>query len=523
MLLSEITELAKGKRSSPTSPPTRMSASLPYTDLPQNDRRDEYFLLSPPKTPQPAAAAAAAPPATPLPVLRVGLVGLMLLVNHFSMFVIFPFLPFMIRDFFPQTSYEKLGLYAGILAGAFNLGALIAGVLWGRLADKIGRRPVLLLGLIGTTACVLLFGFSTKFWVAVLARFAWGALNGNIPIAKTYLSEICDDSNQAKGFAVIGFAASLGRLIGPIVGGVLAQPALKYPHSVFGRSLLFQEYPYLLPMLVGALICVFVFPFAFFTLKETLSDHKVEKTSQEIVPLIDVLKASSVWRSITLFGMLSFAAYMIEELFSLWLALPVVFGGFGLESAKIGLVLTLCAPVPLFSQAVLFPKFVDIMGFKHVFLRSLAGMGFIIAIVPFSSGLLATSTQTAWSILILTFTCFMIGRFFGFASVYALINNSCQIHRGAVNGAGQSIASLARIIAPVVGGFLFSWTIERSEGGDKVINVKMVFFFLGFWCLLTSYVASTLPDHINRKQVSVVQTQTSSSEEDSSVQKNATV
>jgi MFS family permease len=438
------------------------------------------------------------PPPTPLPMARVALVGLMLLVNHFSLFVIFPFLPFMIQDFFPGVAYQKLGLYAGLLAGSFNVGALLAGVLWGKLADRIGRRPVLLLGIVGTTSCVLLFGFSRSYWMAVLARFLWGALNGNIPIAKTYLSEICDDSNQAKGFAVIGFAASVGRLIGPIVGGILAQPASKYPHSIFGSMPLFITHPYLLPMLVGAIICTMVFPFAFIVLKESMPENNLQQETQEIVPLAEVLKASSVWKSITLFGMLSFAAYMIEELFSLWLALPVLLGGFGLESSRIGLVLTLCAPIPLFSQAIVFPKLVDKIGFKQVFLRSLAGMGLIIAVVPFSTFLLSTSVPLAWTVLIASFTCFMIGRFFGFASVYALINNSCHIHRGAVNGAGQSIASFARIIAPIVGGYMFTWTIEH-KGVGQVIDVRAVFYFLGIWCMITAYLAATLPSNIDRK------------------------
>jgi MFS family permease len=432
------------------------------------------------------------------PFFKVMLVGLMLLVNHFSMFVIFPFLPFMMQDFFPRTPFEKLGLYAGILAGSFNVGALVAGVLWGKLADRIGRRPVLLMGLVGTGTCVLLFGFSRSYWVAVLARFLWGALNGNIPIAKTYLSEICDDSNQARGFAVIGFAASLGRLVGPVIGGVLSQPAMKYP-NVFGSSGLFASFPYLLPMLIGAIICVVVFPFAWFLLDESLPDELVSKRTE--MPLLRVLQISAVWKSISLFGMLSFVAYMLEELFSLWLALPLSLGGFALNSSKIGLVLTLCAPIPLISQAVIFPWLVDKFGFKHVFLYSMLAMGVFISIVPLNSMIVRSSGLLSWLGLIISFTFFLIGRFFGFASVYALINNSCgPLNRGAVNGAGQSLASFTRIIAPVIGGFFFTWSIEHKKVRPaSMVDVRAVFILLAVWCTLTAYVASTLPISINLK------------------------
>jgi MFS family permease len=233
---------------------------------------------------------------------KIALIGLVLFVNHFSMFVIFPFLPELVAFLVPDKSQ---GIYAGMLASAFNIGAFISGMIWGPLADRWGRRPVLLAGIVGTVISALWFGFSTNYWMAVAARMLWGVLNGNVPVAKAYLSEICDDSSQAKGFAIIGFAGSFGRMIGPVIGGVLANPSGKYPNSFIGRISIFHEFPYLLPMLVGVSICVLAFPIAYFGLEESLQvSAKVEESPSGFTDAVEVLKNPSVLKSIGLFGMI---------------------------------------------------------------------------------------------------------------------------------------------------------------------------------------------------------------------------
>lgn len=86
---------------------------------------------------------------TPLPMKRVALIGLILFANTFNILVIFPFLPWMVRDFFPELSDTELGFEAGYLASAFHLGSFFGSIMWGRLADKYGRRPILLIGIVG--------------------------------------------------------------------------------------------------------------------------------------------------------------------------------------------------------------------------------------------------------------------------------------------------------------------------------------------------------------------------------------
>lgn len=81
---------------------------------------------------------------------------------------------------------------------------------WGWLSDKKGRRPILLLGLIGNIVTMLVFGASQSLAMAILARLFSGLLNGNIGVAKTYLGEITDETNQAKGMSLISVTWGVG-------------------------------------------------------------------------------------------------------------------------------------------------------------------------------------------------------------------------------------------------------------------------------------------------------------------------
>lgn len=184
----------------------------------------------------------------------------------------------MVHDFFPQLNKDELGQKAGFLGSAFFAGNFVGSLMWGSISDHWGRRPVMLFGICGTIASELLFGFSQTFAWAIVARFLWGFLNGNIGVAKTYLSEICDDTNQAQGFSVIGTSSGVGRVMGSVVGGFLAQPASKY--RLFELPF-FCQFPYVLPVFVAVGIGLFSFTTGFCFLNETLPKAKEAYKSAE--------------------------------------------------------------------------------------------------------------------------------------------------------------------------------------------------------------------------------------------------
>lgn len=91
---------------------------------------------------------------------------------------IFPYIYFMIRSFRVTTSEDQISLYAGLVTSAFAFAEFSTGVFWGRLSDRIGRKPVLIAGLIGTLLSMLVFGFAPSLPIALLGRALGGALNG---------------------------------------------------------------------------------------------------------------------------------------------------------------------------------------------------------------------------------------------------------------------------------------------------------------------------------------------------------
>ena len=196
------------------------------------------------------------------------LVGLVLFANGYSAQMVWPFAASMVTKFFPLLPTEEIGFKAGWLGSCFFAGSFFGSLMWGFFSDKYGRRPALLAGLFGTFVGITAFGLAPTFALALLVRLGWGLLNGNIGVAKTYLSEICDDTNQARGMALIAAQGGLGRVFGPSVGGFLADPASKY--SAFRGVALLERFPFILPCSIGALICVVAFAWAYGALQETL-------------------------------------------------------------------------------------------------------------------------------------------------------------------------------------------------------------------------------------------------------------
>lgn len=197
-------------------------------------------------------------------------IGAVQLANTVSYLATAPFVAFMVMSFYQGTlSKEAAGYRTGLLEGMYHAGAVPGALFWGWVADRYGRKPATLLGLAGTVVSALAFGCSRTFVSACVARFAWGALNQNIGVVKSMMSEICADEHTARAFSYIGLSNGIGRVLAPVLGGYLADPALKYP-AVFGDAWLWRTYPYLLPCLVCAVGSALIMVASHVLLEETL-------------------------------------------------------------------------------------------------------------------------------------------------------------------------------------------------------------------------------------------------------------
>lgn len=142
--------------------------------------------------------------------------------------------------------------YAGLLVSGYAVAEALTSMMWGAISDRYGRKPVVLFGLCGVALSSLLFGLARKYWVALLARFVGGALNGNVSVMQTMVAEMVmhTPQHEPKAYAVQPFVWFLGSIIGSAMGGFLAKPAEFYPH-IFPKDGLFGRFPYLLPNLVA--------------------------------------------------------------------------------------------------------------------------------------------------------------------------------------------------------------------------------------------------------------------------------
>ena len=217
---------------------------------------------------------------TPFPTSKVLVIGCVQLCNTFSYLSTYPFVGFMLMSFWPGLQKEEVGYYSGLLEGTYHLGAIIGALAWGRFADVFGRKPATLFGLVGTIISAILFGCSKTFGMACFARFAWGFLNQNIGVCKTMLSEVTTDEHTAKAMSVVGLNNGIGRVLGPALGGLLSEPAMKYP-AIFGGIWLFNEFPFLLPCLICAVGVAVTLLAAYFVLEETLDIAKREQMAIE--------------------------------------------------------------------------------------------------------------------------------------------------------------------------------------------------------------------------------------------------
>ncbi|KAI1498696.1 MFS general substrate transporter [Biscogniauxia marginata] len=146
--------------------------------------------------------------------------------------------------------------WAGLLVSAYAVAEAMTAMGWGALSDRYGRKPVVLIGLAGVAISSLIFGLAQHYWVALLARFVGGALNGNVAVMQTMVAEMVKvPEHEPKAYATQPFVWTLGGIIGSAMGGFLAQPARFYPH-LFPADGLFGRYPYLLPNLVSVVAIV---------------------------------------------------------------------------------------------------------------------------------------------------------------------------------------------------------------------------------------------------------------------------
>ncbi|KAL3421131.1 major facilitator superfamily transporter [Phlyctema vagabunda] len=210
----------------------------------------------------------------PFPTRQLFILALCRICEPIAFMSIFPYVYFMIQDFHITKDESSISVYAGMVTSAFAFAEFSSGVVWGKLSDKIGRKPVLLTGLAGTALSMLVFGFAPSLPVALLARALGGLLNGNIGVLQTTVAEMVTvKEHQPRAYTIMPFVWCLGSILGPTLGGALARPVLNYP-TLFQTGTIWERFPYLLPNLVCTAIVCFGVVIGILFLEETHAEKK---------------------------------------------------------------------------------------------------------------------------------------------------------------------------------------------------------------------------------------------------------
>lgn len=202
---------------------------------------------------------------SPLPKKQMMVLALIALCEQTAFNSISPYLPDMASSF-PEVKPGMVGVYVGMIGTAFAVAQLVTNYFWGWISDRIGRKPVILLGTILTAVCFVAFGFCSTLYQAVAVQALMGVVNGNQGLVSTCLGEITDKSNQSKAFTYLPVLYGLGGITGPLLGGLLVireNPFKKGEPNPF---------PYLAPNLLSAGILVIDFVICLIFLEESLDD-----------------------------------------------------------------------------------------------------------------------------------------------------------------------------------------------------------------------------------------------------------
>eukprot|EP00727_Mastigamoeba_balamuthi_P005103 m51a1_g14591 putative major facilitator subfamily protein (550) ;mRNA; r:1151857-1153590 len=169
--------------------------------------------------------------------------------ESFSMSGVTVYAGTLVLEFMPGMSTKAAGYYAGLLASSYFFFQFVSSPVLGRLSDRLGRRPLLLVGTAGNLLCSVAIGLSWSFWWAVAARSLNGLLNGNLAVIKSLAADISPTgSARARVFSDLLLATGIGSAVGSATGGILCTPARKWP-AVFAQTGLFGRFPFLLPSL----------------------------------------------------------------------------------------------------------------------------------------------------------------------------------------------------------------------------------------------------------------------------------
>ncbi|WWC86400.1 uncharacterized protein L201_001276 [Kwoniella dendrophila CBS 6074] len=414
----------------------------------------------------------------PLDMAQITLLSMARISEPLTFGILFPFVQQMIVET-GEVSVENVGYSVGFIEVAFSITQCLSLLYWARAADKFGRKPVLLASLFGALSATALFGFCKHVWQMYACRFLAGVFGGNAMVIRTLFTENCDPSNQATAFAYFAFAANMGAVLGPTLGGYFAEPAKQWPR-IFGNFQLFIHYPYALPCIVCAIYIAFSMIFCAIWLKETRP-----KECDNPPPLKSVLTRKMVGM-LGIYGWTVTVVFCIYALFPLYLFTPINIGG---QSKNPPQIASLGALNGLFQGLwllIALPKFDKWLGTKKTFII-ISSIFPLFILSPAIANMFQRSNHPLLSQLSLgVFVTLGSSGNMTFTSVQLLLNSCAPPGAIAtVNGIAVAICGIVKSIFPAVINSIFAISVSNQiVKGYLAWIVLAVMAFGTFICAL---------------------------------------
>jgi DHA1 family tetracycline resistance protein-like MFS transporter len=378
--------------------------------------------------------------------------------------IVIPVLPFYVEG----TKFNATPRAVGLLFASYSIMQLIFTPILGRLSDRYGRRPVLLLSLIGTGLGFLILGLARSLWMLFAGRILDGITGGNISTAQAYIADVTTPDERAKGMGMVGAAFGLGFIFGPAIGGILSRWGISLPFF-FASALAFANATLL-----------------YFTLPETVTaDHPARVSAagggwSQITASLKETRLAVVlliyFLSIVAFSILttSFALYTMYR--------------FGFDAQRNGYLFVFVGLIGALIQGMLIGRLVKRWGEMPLVVTGTLLFAGSLLMIPFirpqTGGLLA---------LLAVLGVFAVGNSLSGPALTSLASKSAGAgEQGGVLGVTQAAASLARAVGPSISALLIYSAIETYGADGQLHHMSDHALLVTFWTAAAIMLAAFL-------------------------------